>query len=643
MASVAKKIFSKLGSKAHRHEPSDGSSDGSKICPNIREPGELSKSFSYLQEQKPSVANTNWGWNHEYIQELASTSICSEMADDFAAASHELPDTYISEMTGTEIPIEMGVGAETWADNLYSDSLADWDMPPPPVPKRQGTSPRPATLRVDTSFSSLTTAMYQGCLPQQKSSASYPQTPLSPAIISPLSAGHVFSATSLEISPTDSNTSGTWSNQDSGYSSATTTISAWNMPAMCEKFTGFEDKRGGKGSREEEPVFEDWIHDSAFSGQTIVATSAELTLVKVPDEPSELVHSHGDCAVAEKPRLFSAHWCDAPTLVHSFSEALDAHIEHTKSALKALPSTSIIKELLAMSKTSMVSIGLEVLAGILEGRKPTAVVQVFAFTHIACAFVIATEQDEGKITSQAWFEDIVSWVDELASVKQRQHYKQIARSIWRARDVPGKGKQPELYSRRTKENSLYTGCKHFLDILEAFGSLGDEPVGAKDNHLESVHRSFSTRVQFNDLISTSPFSEDLVNIERRLHAREITSTRELELELICAGKIAAQSTASYQQFLSQVTQLCDSLYAEESKSRTTYYMADISLVKHLLPEEQEIYNDVGDEVPDQNSLLTGSERDQELFLNFGSDAGMHGNESSLATFFREADEILNED
>jgi hypothetical protein len=540
MASVAKKIFSKLGSKGHRNEPYATISEGGKSLANIRETGESSKSSDYCKKSEVYHESAS-SWDHQYIQELPNTFICPEMAADWTAASHELPDTYISEMTGTEIPIEMGIGAETWTDNFYTASLEDWEMPPPPPPKQKATSPKPATLRVDTSFSSLTTSMYQGRVSQEKHSSQWQQAPLSPMIISPLSAGPVFSATSLEISPTDSDASGGSFFADSGYSSATTTISTWNMPVMCEPTTEMEGKRGTKRAREEEPVFEDWLHDLAFSGQTMLTapTSADASLVKLPETSQELVHSEGDCAAVERPRFLSGHWCDAPTLVHSFSEALDAHIEHTKSALRDLPSTSITQELLAMSKTSMVSIGLEALASILEGRKPTAIVQVFAFTHIACAFVIATRHDEGKVISQAWFKDILAWVHDLASAKQRQMYMQIARSIWKPADDVEKGKQVEVQSPKPKENALFSGCKHFLDVLESFNASENETAASKDKHLASIHRSFATRVRFNNLISSSrPFADEVVNVERRLLAGQISSTRQLELELVCAGKVS---------------------------------------------------------------------------------------------------------
>jgi hypothetical protein len=367
-------------------------------------------------------------------------------------------------MTGSEVPIEMATTLvdEVWADNFYASSLEEWDIPPQPEPEPKARGNSPKLARLDTSFSSLNTSMstYHGNGLQRNHSGHWPETPLSPTIISPLSPGAFFSAT--EISPTDSETSGKSFFTDSGYSSATTTISAWNLPAVYEKVAESEHHRGKKRAREDEPVFEDWIHESAFSNPNpnLVAVAVSETL-ELSRELQEVSHPSSKCMATEKPRLFSPHWCDGPTLVHCFSEALDAHIDHTKAALRELPSTPITAELLAMSKTSMVSIGLEVLAGVMEGRKPTAIVQVFAFTHIACAFVIAIEHDDAKVITDMWFRDILSWVDHLASARQKKNYLQIARSIWKPFDSPQN--QLELFSTLPKENKLLSGCKHFLD------------------------------------------------------------------------------------------------------------------------------------------------------------------------------------
>lgn len=480
MTSVAKKIFSKLGSKANSH--------------NHHRSWAASQSSDYLKpDQKKSKP----------YQDITSMQ---ELPNNEVFAAYELPNTYISEMTGSELSPPMRVSSDEmevdiWDDNFYTASLDDWDMPPPPLLEKN-LSPKPATLRLDTSFSSLTPSTFQGHIPQRTNSERWPDMPSSPCIISPLSAGPVLSAapSMLEVSPTDSDASGNSFFTDSGYSSATTTLSTWNMSVACEQLPMYEDTRGKKRAYEDEPVnYEDWIH---FDEQNMMAVAFtkdisantnvhEDCIVPCPVHvSSEVTHSHpvkvsaevtrlqqSDCGIGSHPRQVTMHWCDAPTLVLFFSEALDVHISHTKIALQDLAKTPITQELLAMSKISMVSIGLEVLTGILEGRKPTAIVQVFAFIHIACAFVIAAEHDEGKIVSNIWFTDMLAWVEELGPPRLRGLYGQIVKTIWKPAEstcheqlsVPNSSFTTRHNSEDIQaENVLFMGCKNFLDILGSY-------------------------------------------------------------------------------------------------------------------------------------------------------------------------------
>lgn len=469
MASVAKKIFSKLGARANRHEHSAPSTEHGKSF-GLWNNGESSSSGLHQQPKFSDDKSMSY-WNDSDIPELPNTSICPEMPADMA--SHELDSNYICEMTGTELPFEMAIGDEScWVeDNFYTESLEDWDvdaqsnvqhMPPPPTPRKS-----PKLARLDTSFTSLNTSMTINYgIPQRHNSAHFPETPISPTIISPLSATAMFSAGTFEVSPTDSETSGSSFFTDSGYSSATTTMSAWNCQAILDQVADSEHQRGKKRARDDEPDFGDWIHESIDPAQKSMLQPPAKVVATELSQRLEDISSHDfvGCPSSEEPILISSHWCDRATFVHAFSDALDAHIDHTRAALKNFPGNSITRELSAMSKTSMVSIGLEALAGILEGRKPTAIIQVFAFTHISCAFVIATEHDDGaSIITKTWFKDMLTWVDNLGAAPQHQSYAQMARSIWRPCEVPEAGIQMDLFSPTQRHNSLLTGCKHFLD------------------------------------------------------------------------------------------------------------------------------------------------------------------------------------
>jgi len=446
MTSVAKKIFSKLGARPHRseHNSQSSSSKSSKGLSNVFKHSDTPVP-PYFQE--PLQQEQGMSWSRSNVQELPNSSVVLEMPGDWTAASHELPDTHISEMTGTECPIELGGGIETWEDNFYSDNLEDWDIPSAPSPRGRGSSPK---LEIDTSVA------------HTSAPTNWIDTPLSATIISPMSALGKFDSSNdsspVEISPTDSVVSGKSFFTDSGYSSATTQSATFSARSF-DRFPSIGEKKEKK--REFGAVSEAWIKNTASSiPQSISSVVTMPIIARIEESSSKVVHSAGRCTGISKPTLLSSHWHDASSLVQSLSESLNAHIQHTKSALQTLPQTATTLELRSMSRTSIVSIGLEVLTGILEGRNPTAIIQIFAFTHIACALAIATEDDEAKIHTQEWFQDTLQWANSLRGQRQQKEYERVAKAIWQPLETLA-GAIPRSASSR--ENSLFTTCKHFLD------------------------------------------------------------------------------------------------------------------------------------------------------------------------------------
>jgi hypothetical protein len=468
MASVAKRIFSKLGAKPHHGEFVGPEPEPQQMLSKIAEDSETSYPAGFSGLSQSFDKDQAIDWDHQCPQELPNNSICREMPGDWTAASHELPDTYISEMQGTECPIELGVGSESWADNFYASSTEEWDIPSAPV-KEKSSSPKLA--RLDTSFTHLNSHLNpenHGQISPQKYSPHSWENPLSATFISPLSASGGFDSNTFEVSPTDTEASGNSFFTDSGYSTATT-ASAWSTTA-----TRFADSHALKGltggkkrSRHFETISNDWISDMAFSRPQELALMP--VLANVPQMPKEVPMSANSASRftgSEKPVLASAHWSDSRSLVQYFSEILDAHVQHTKSSLKQLPSSPLVTELnqlMALSRTTIVSIGLDVLAGTLDGRKPTSIVQIFSLTHIAYAFAIAIDLDETNVQDQKWFHDSLAWTEELISERQRQMYHQIARSIWQPLDIFGDDTPYEASRSSSKENMLLTACKRFLD------------------------------------------------------------------------------------------------------------------------------------------------------------------------------------
>lgn len=564
MASVAKRIFSKLGAKPHHGEFVGPEPEPQKTLSKIAEDSETSYPASFSGLSQSFDQDQAIDWDHQYPQELPNTSVCREMPGDWTAASHELPDTYISEMQGTECPIELGVGSESWADNLYASSLEEWDVPSPPSKEKSGS---PKLARLDTSFTNLNsnvTPENHGQISPQKYSPHSWENPLSATIISPLSASGGFDSNTFEVSPTDTEASGNSFFTDSGYSTATT-ASAWSTTA-----TRFGDRDALKGltggkkrSRHFETISADWMSNMAFSRPQELALMP--VLANVPQMPKEVPMSANSASRftgSEKPVLTSAHWSDARSLVQYFSEILDAHVQHTKTSLKQLPSSPLVtelSELMALSRATMVSIGLDVLAATLDGRKPSSIVHIFSLTHVAYAFAIAIDLDETNVQDQKWFHDSLSWAEELISERQRQMYHQIARSIWQPLDIFGDDTPYEAPRSSNKENLLLSACKRFLDgmfaklpssitannrtVFESFGTPENVlslPHSTGFDFSQEMFQSKSKARVIDELIKTrsiEAFDGDVVKIGRRLREGKITGTRQLELELICAGKV----------------------------------------------------------------------------------------------------------
>jgi len=466
MASVARKIFSKLGARPHRTEhclPDSGTENLLSKVSESCEPGHFQKFQGGFNDHNTADCDHR---HPPFAQELPSLSIGPEMAADWSAASHELPDSYISEMQGSECPVELGVGSESWADNFYASTLEEWD-----VPLQEKSKSSPKLARLDTSFAQINSrSVYESHLSisQETYSPHWSDAPNSATFISPLSAVGGFG-----ISPTDTvDSCNSFFTNDSGYSSATTQ-SAWSATGTgFGHFDVIKGPRGEKRSRESEVGSENWMSNSSFS--------RPLELPPVPvfpsqpqtaDDVSVAVHSAVKCTGSMKQKVLSPHWSDAGSLVQSFSEVLDAHIAHTKQSLQQQPSSPIKMELLAMSRTSIVSIGLEVLAGVLEGRTPTSIVQIFAFTHVAYAFAIAVDHDDSRVYEEGWFRDSLSWAQGLASERQRQLYLQIARTIWQPIDILSGDAFSTLSSSSEDENALLLASKRFLDSKLDFISL----------------------------------------------------------------------------------------------------------------------------------------------------------------------------
>ncbi|KAH7336184.1 hypothetical protein BKA65DRAFT_402824 [Rhexocercosporidium sp. MPI-PUGE-AT-0058] len=217
---------------------------------------------------------------------------------------------------------------------------------------------------------------------------------------------------------------------------------------------------------------------------------------------------------------------------------------------------------------------------------------IFAFTHIACALAITTHDDEAKIHTQKWFQDSLQWSAGLRGERQQKGYEKVARAIWQPLETLV-AQEPTHLSQGLKENCLFATCKHFLDIFESLDfSKAIVPASLQQFNFSQASFERKAKARVIDELIKKPrieaFIEDVVRVEKRLHQGQIANLRSLELELICAGKLASQSDTAYNRFLQHVATSCDVMYAEEPAklSRTRYHVRDIGRIKQLLPDEK---------------------------------------------------------
>lgn len=293
---------------------------------------------------------------------------------------------------------------------------------------------------------------------------------MSATIVSPLSpAGDSFNFGTLgpiDISPTETEASGKSLFTDSGYSSATFE-SSWNGSDInFDVLNPPQDKRGKLKESEVFPPPIDYLEsDPNFITSSANSWgSANNDVMVFGATTSTTPHSAGRCTVTKDSRVLSPHWSDAQSLVRSFNDVLNEHLQHSRKSLQEMAPNQITRELLSLSFSSIVSIGFGVLEGLLLGRSPAAVMPLFAFTHIAYALAIAVDHDQSKVQTPEWFQDLLSMLDNLSSDRQRQAYTQIVRVIWQPRDAAVAANfMDKANSSTDSENQLIRACKHFLD------------------------------------------------------------------------------------------------------------------------------------------------------------------------------------
>lgn len=483
ITNVAKRIFSKLGATSHKSSKHSSPLEGSF---NVR------SSYAPTDVKDPALFRESTWWDAPtQAQELPDTSMCAEMAADWTAACQELADTSIMDMVEEDLQlgaVNFDAQQQQLEDNFLAELLNDYPTTPP--------RPRVATpkLTLDTSMSPLHRNQWK----YPVSTFRVPPPPIQPKyiapsrddLVSPMSAVGTYNPlSSMEVSPTETVASGASFFTDSGYTSATSggetsqcpsrvpsTKRAWDMVAIPEEHFSI-------GSMDETlslptvPNFEHALTESLFSTPSVSRSSSTAS----------------DKGKANAP---SPEWTNTKSLVQSFSNILDEHIEHTKSRLSTIHSDPLAVELSSMSRDTMVAMGLEVLTEVTKGYQPSSISGLFAFTHIACASAILLEPDDESIHTKDWFDDLLFWVSSISNPYQQRTYSVIAASIWKTIDCTSPATaSPDLRKHKTV-NSLLRTCHDFLDGR----SCGEHVL----NHLLIFWQSCSTPKTRREVIPLLP-------------------------------------------------------------------------------------------------------------------------------------------
>ena len=459
LASVAKRIFSMLGTKGRREdvfhaEPVD-------VIPFFQRP-------EPVFEEDFDTQNGNWH---------------SPDHQPTYARVPEMPDNSLSEMTGSCQLVELGPASSGWSAGPHCAQYRQLVSPSLSAGLRE--SPQADTVHpgnADADFDAHAPRPYRRDTLQYEFSTESFDLPRSANHMAPINLNRTIDPDTVSVSPNSERSCESFDSyvNDSGYTSATTQPSRNSSEDSIERNSGCTHDQGLAEKLTSGPIFEEpeCLDDvDATDPGATPSMSRNLPVIwdvsrlesDVASDVPNAVHVAGDCALAEEHGDFSPYWSDANSLVQTFAEVLDEHVFHSKTTLKNMQANAEIRELLAMSTSSISVIGLDVIEGILKGRLPVKVVPIFAFTSVAYAFAIVVHDDPSIVQRNLWFKDALAWKEILPSGKQRETYEQIAAALWQPHEVSASGGVPSQESREepviedSNANQLLSSCKHFLD------------------------------------------------------------------------------------------------------------------------------------------------------------------------------------
>lgn len=129
----------------------------------------------------------------------------------------------------------------------------------------------------------------------------------------------------------------------------------------------------------------------------------------------------------------------APRLVRSARDTLELHLAESKSKLIRVvvatgSRTSLASQLYSMSSSSVATVGLEAMLGLLRGERAASSLELLCFIHVAYSFSFVVLER----TEDAWWAELFSrclsygnWLSD----KDRHAYSQLVEILWRPNNM----------------------------------------------------------------------------------------------------------------------------------------------------------------------------------------------------------------
>ncbi|KAI0915046.1 hypothetical protein F4823DRAFT_8098 [Ustulina deusta] len=313
---------------------------------------------------------------------------------------------------------------------------------------------------------------------------------------------------------------------------------------------------------------------------------------------------------------------EAKALVEQVWDALGEHFSNSVSKLSRLQHNPLAGNFRAYSQKRVAIDGLMRFRKILDHNYSTRPdpLEYLCFVHLIYSISLVMYEDNLIARSNKFYEQAIAY-SSLFDAAHRDDYYQIVTTIWqqnsqestsrgRVRDsmnrpTGNKGKEPDYQASSmpvaNPDRLVITG-QNFLDELENIMVNGNiqQPLEVVSSELWSSHLTsnqpnlqgsdaltIASAYLVQDLCRTYHDSENflpkLTAIGQNARAGYYATIRKLELELIQTGKKYFTSNDFLDQYMIQVRDLCDQIYAQSgTRPRAEYHLLGISLVNSLV-------------------------------------------------------------